>query len=88
MLVAEAFAAASTSQEQLLRRRFADPGLDDDGLAELRQVLVDTGAVRSVEDSITRLAADARQALAGSTTKQPARSVLEQLVDATTVRRT
>jgi geranylgeranyl diphosphate synthase type I len=88
MLVAEAFAAASTSQEQVLRRRFADPGLDDDGLAELQQVLVDTGAVRSVEDSITRLAAEARQALGGSTTEQPARSVLEQLVDAATVRRT
>jgi geranylgeranyl diphosphate synthase type I len=88
MLVAEAFAAASTSQEQVLRRLFADPGLDDAGLAELQQVLVDTGAVRSVEASITRLAGVARQALAGSTTSQPARSVLEQLVDAATVRRT
>jgi geranylgeranyl diphosphate synthase, type I len=88
MLVAEAFAAASTSQEQVPRRLFADPGLDDAGLAELQQVLVDTGAVRSVEGSITRLAADARQALAGSATDQPARSVLEQLVDAATVRRT
>jgi geranylgeranyl diphosphate synthase type I len=88
MLVAEAFAAASASQEQVLRRLFADPGLDDDGLAQLQQVLVDTGAVRTVESAIARLADDAREALARSTTGEPARSVLAQLVDAATVRRT
>jgi geranylgeranyl diphosphate synthase, type I len=88
VLVAEAFTAASPSQAQVLRRLFADPELDELGVATLQQVLIDTGAVRSVEALIGRLAREAQQALAASTTGEPARSVLEQLVEAATVRRT
>jgi geranylgeranyl diphosphate synthase type I len=88
VLVAEAFAAATPEQARVLRELFADPMLDDDGLATLQQALVDTGAVRSVEALIDRLASQAREALHGSTTSAPARSVLEQLVEAATVRRT
>jgi geranylgeranyl diphosphate synthase, type I len=88
VLMAEAFAAASAGQLQVLRRRFADPGLDDEGVACLQQLLVDTGAVRAVEELIERLARDARQALAASATGEPARSVLDRLVEAATVRRT
>jgi geranylgeranyl diphosphate synthase, type I len=88
VLVAEAFAAASPEQTRVLRRLFGDPGLDDEGLTTLRQALVDTGAVRSVEALIDRLSTDARQALSASSTSEPARSVLDQLVQAATVRRT
>jgi geranylgeranyl diphosphate synthase type I len=88
VLVANAVAAATAGQAEVLRRRFADPALDDEGLAELRQVLVDTGAVRSVEALIDRLAGQARDALATSATAGPARPVLASLIEAATVRRT
>jgi geranylgeranyl diphosphate synthase type I len=88
VLVAEAFAAASASQEEVLRRLFADPELDDEGVATVQQVLVDTGALRAVEDLIDRLAGQARRALSASATVEPAATVLQRLVDAATVRRT
>jgi geranylgeranyl diphosphate synthase type I len=88
VLVAEAFAAASPAQEAVLRDGFGDPGLDDDGVAALQTVLVDTGALRAVEGMIDRLADEARSALGASATAEPARRVLERLVDASTVRRT
>jgi geranylgeranyl diphosphate synthase type I len=88
VLVAEAFEVATAVQREQLRRLFADPGLDDEGVATLQQVIVDTGALRSVEKLIDELAAQARDALSASTTEQPARGVLERLVDAATVRRT
>lgn len=88
VLVAEAFAAATTSQREVLRQLFGDPELDDDGVATLRQLLAETGALRSVEVLIEELADAARTALDASATAQPARTVLERLVDAATARST
>ena len=88
VLVAEAFAAATPQQDRVLRDLFADPQLDDDGVARVQQVLVDTGALRAVEARIDELAVAARAALDASSAAEAARPVLEQLVDASTVRRT
>lgn len=88
VLVAEAFAAASPEQEKVLRRFLGDPDLDEEGVAAVQTVLVESRALRTVEDMIDRLAAEATAALESSSTAEPARQVLARLVDASTVRRT
>jgi geranylgeranyl diphosphate synthase type I len=61
VLVAMALDRASAPQAELVRRRLGDPGLDADGVGELREVLVSTGAVDEVESLI---ATSTEQALA------------------------
>jgi geranylgeranyl diphosphate synthase type I len=75
VLVAMALERASPAQAELVRRRLGDPGLDAEGVAELHEVLVSTGAVDEVEQLIDasteealaalddRIAEDARAAL-------------------------
>ena len=87
VLVALALNQADTDQAALFEKLFGQPDLDADGVAQLRGVIADTGAVTEVEAMIAGLAAQSRAALE----KAPgldgeAVEVLGSLVAATTSR--
>ncbi|WP_407938156.1 polyprenyl synthetase family protein [Motilibacter rhizosphaerae] len=90
VLVAEALAAATPRQEAVVARLLGDPRLDADGVAALREVLVDTGALEATEQRITRSLDEALGALdaaAGSgTLDATACTALRELAVAATAR--
>jgi geranylgeranyl diphosphate synthase, type I len=86
VLVATAFEAASPSQASVLRRRLGDPALDSRGVGELREVIVETGALRHVEHLIDELTAESSAALGSAAIDEPARGVLHGLAIAATSR--
>jgi len=61
-LLARAVAAATPAQERVLDR-VGRPDVTDDDVAEIQQVIVDTGALDDLESTIDRLAAEATAAL-------------------------
>ncbi|NEN80632.1 polyprenyl synthetase family protein [Nocardioides zeae] len=81
LLVALALERASAAQRTVLARRLGDPGLDAAGVAEVRDVLVATGARTRVEERITALVDDARRALADLRLDGRTRAALEALAD-------
>jgi geranylgeranyl diphosphate synthase type I len=86
VLVATAAEHASPAQAAVLRRRLGDPALDADGVAELRGIIVDTGALQHVEALIEALTAQALRALETPQVDEPARDVLHRLAIAATAR--
>jgi geranylgeranyl diphosphate synthase type I len=86
VLVALAVRSADPSQAATVRRLLGDPGLDDGGVARLREIIVDTGALETVEALITDLVAAARTALRDAPIAAEAGAVLSHLVDAATSR--
>jgi geranylgeranyl diphosphate synthase, type I len=86
VLVAEALRTASPSQAAQVRRRLGDPRLDAEGVAVLREIIVDTGALDAVERLVDQLVEEACAALATADVAEPARGVLTSLVDAATAR--
>lgn len=86
VLVALALERATPAQVATVRRHLGDPHLGAEGVAELREVLVATGARQAVEDMIVELSARARGALEPAALTDPARAVLTELVTAATAR--
>jgi geranylgeranyl diphosphate synthase, type I len=86
VLVANTLASASPSQAHLLRTHLGDPGLDAAGVAALREVIVDTGALTAVENLIDDLVERSLAAVNGADLAEPARHVLTDLVIAATAR--
>jgi geranylgeranyl diphosphate synthase, type I len=86
VLVAMTMEASTPAQRALLDKHLGDPGLDSDGVAELREVIVATGALARVEELIGPLTDQAVSAL--SPLDAPADSVLRDLATAATARRT
>ncbi len=87
VLVATAMTAADDADRATLRTLLGDPTLDADGVEQLRDVLVRTGAVDEVEKMIERLTAQAVDALTEAPIVDPtARQVLADLVVAATQR--
>jgi geranylgeranyl diphosphate synthase, type I len=87
VLVALALAHADTDQAALFEKLFGQPDLDADGVAQLRGIIADTGAVAQVETMIAELAAQARGALADAPAlDRQAVDVLGSLVTVTTSR--
>jgi geranylgeranyl diphosphate synthase type I len=86
-LVAIALDRATPDQAAMVEKLLGDPGLDDDGVARLREVIVDTGAVDDVERLIAARTADALTALDAGPVADPARGVLRELAIAATERR-
>jgi geranylgeranyl diphosphate synthase type I len=84
VLVALTLERATPAQAALLRRGLGDAGLDDAGVAELREVVVGSGALEVVEGMIADLSERAR--LLVESVESPARDVLERLVAAATTR--
>jgi geranylgeranyl diphosphate synthase type I len=86
VLVAMALESAGPAQAAVVRRHLGDPHLSDEGVAELRAVLTDTGAVARVEQLVDQLLDDALTALHAAPVDDEARTVLEQLAVAATAR--
>jgi geranylgeranyl diphosphate synthase type I len=86
MLVALAGRSGSSAQARLLERHLGDPGLDDDGVAALREIIVATGALAEVERMIRSCTEQAVAALAASPVDPCAEVALHELATAATVR--
>jgi geranylgeranyl diphosphate synthase type I len=77
---------AGSAQAAVVRRHLGDPHLSADGVAQLREVIQDTGALRRVEALIDELLDDALTALQAAPVAEDARQVLEGLAVAATCR--
>jgi geranylgeranyl diphosphate synthase type I len=86
-LVAATFAAAPPADQDELARRLGDPGLDDAGVARLREIIATSGALTRTEERITVLTESALAALSTANMDPEAHTVLEQLAQAATHRR-
>ncbi len=86
VLVATAFARATAAQAASLARRLGDPGLDQAGLAEAREIIASTGALAECEKLIDRYLSEALAALAGAPVTAEARAALAELAHAAAVR--
>jgi geranylgeranyl diphosphate synthase, type I len=85
-LVAAAFAALPPSGRAELDRGLGDQGLDDDGVARLRALIRDSGALAATERRIDELMSASLAALAAAPIDETARTVLGELADAATRR--
>lgn len=87
VLVAHAYAGTSDAGRRLLDARLGDPDLDADGVADLRGVIIDSGAPEVVEAMITEGFDGAIAALDAPMT-QAGRQALHSLAFAATQRHT
>ncbi|HUR52195.1 MAG TPA: polyprenyl synthetase family protein, partial [Mycobacteriales bacterium] len=85
-LVATALEKATPAQAALLDEHLGNPALDEDGVAALRGVLVETRAVERVEALIEARTAEALAALDRAPVTEEAREVLRDLAAAATAR--
>lgn len=86
VLVATALRSASRAQADTLRCLLGDPLLDDAQVDTLREIIVTTRALATVEQMIEDLVARAHAALAHAALPTPAASVLADLITAATTR--
>ncbi|MFI6295375.1 polyprenyl synthetase family protein [Nonomuraea sp. NPDC050790] len=87
MLVARTLAAAASDDAQIVRRLLGDPALDEQGVATLRGIIDDTGALQECEDLIASYLDEALAALARAPITQEARAALDGLAVAATTRK-
>jgi geranylgeranyl diphosphate synthase, type I len=85
-LVAEAFSSADAATTHRLNAGLGDPRLDEAGVDALRQIIVDTGALKRTEDRIEQLTDAALRALSGVALANGADEVLVELASAATRR--
>jgi geranylgeranyl diphosphate synthase, type I len=85
-LVAMALEQASPAQAAVVRRHLGDPHLTPEGVAALRTVLEETGALRRVEALIDELLDDSLAALRAAPVDEAARTALAELASAATSR--
>ena len=85
-MVAMALEAADRAQAAVVRRHLGDPHLTPDGVASLRTVFQETGALSRVERLIDELMDDALTALQAAPVEAGARRTLEELAVAVTRR--
>jgi geranylgeranyl diphosphate synthase type I len=85
-LMAAAFEAAGDAARATLAAGLGDPELDQKRIDELRQIVVDTGALACTEERITRLTGTALGALAGAPLDAAAAVALTDLAAAATAR--
>ncbi len=85
VLIAMAVERATPAQAAQLRRHLGDPGLTQEGVEALREVIESTGALAAVEELIASMTQTSLEALAD--VPEPARSPLKRLAIAATSRR-
>jgi len=85
-LVAAAFAALDDGSRAELDRGLGDQSLDDAGVARLRRLISESGALERTEEQISALTSAALTALEAAKIEAEARSVLRDLADAATRR--
>jgi geranylgeranyl diphosphate synthase, type I len=86
VLVAIARQRSSAAQRELLDRRLGDRLLDADGVSQIREILVQTGAVAECERMIDSSVTAALSALADAPVTAQARRALAELAVAATAR--
>jgi geranylgeranyl diphosphate synthase, type I len=82
VLVAHAYAHAGDAGQKLLLQRLGDPALDDAGISELQQVIVESGARDTVESMINDYYERALKALDDTEITEEGRAGLTALADA------
>ncbi|WP_283133736.1 polyprenyl synthetase family protein [Rhizohabitans arisaemae] len=87
MLVTRTLESATPAQREVVRRLLGDPGLDDDGVAELRQIIVESGALLDCEGMIKQYGDEAVTALAQAPLTAESREALTALAEAAITRR-
>ena len=88
MLIARTLAAAAPSQAETVRRLLGDPALDQTGVARLREIIEDSGALLECEGMIKEYLERALHALDHAPIAEEARTTLGALAVAATTRRT
>lgn len=86
LLVAIALERATPAQAAVLTAGLGRPGLAEEDVVRLREVLTETGAVRAVEELIEARASQAQEALIGLAITDQARTALSDLAVAATSR--
>jgi geranylgeranyl diphosphate synthase type I len=86
VLVAETLRAADPAQRAEVQRLLGHPDLDPAGVGTLREIIRETGALAAVEGLIGDLVEQARATLRSGDVAEPARTVLDALIDAATDR--
>jgi geranylgeranyl diphosphate synthase, type I len=86
VLVALTLQHAEPAAAAVVRTRLGDPALDADGVAAVQDVIVESGALRRVEDQIAELTARGLAALDAAPVAGPAKAVLADLAVAATER--
>ena len=86
VLIATAVERSTPAQASVIRRHLGDPGLDATGVAALREIITETGALASTEDLIDDLLGQSLAALDSAALDPEARSVLSGLAYAATRR--
>ncbi|GAA2700618.1 polyprenyl synthetase family protein [Micromonospora olivasterospora] len=86
-LVAAAVEASDDAGRELLLGQLGDPGLDEDGVIRLRELIASTGALARTEERIATLTDTALAALAAVELETEARQALVDLAIAATRRR-
>jgi geranylgeranyl diphosphate synthase, type I len=82
VLVAHAYAHAGDAGQKLLLQQLGDPGLDETGISELQQVIVESGAREAVESMINEYHERALKALHDTEITEEGRAGLTALADA------
>jgi geranylgeranyl diphosphate synthase type I len=82
VLVAHAYAHAGDAGQKLLLQRLGDPGLDETGISELQQVIVESGARDAVESMINEYHERALKALHDTEITEEGRAGFTALADA------
>ena len=78
-LVAAALETTDATGRALLAKRLGDPGLDPDGIDQLREIIASSGALARTEERITALTDTALAALDRAELAAEAREVLIDL---------
>ncbi len=86
VLLAEAVATATPAQRAALAQGIGNPNLSEPDIAELRGILIATGAAERVENLISQLVIQSRQSLHTANVTSTARVILDQLITAATSR--
>jgi geranylgeranyl diphosphate synthase, type I len=82
VLVAHAYAHAGDAGQKLLLQRLGDPALDDTGISELQEVIIESGARDAVERMINENYERALKALHDTEITEEGRAGLTALADA------
>jgi geranylgeranyl diphosphate synthase type I len=82
VLIAHAYAHAGEAGQKLLLQRLGDPGLTPEGVAELQQVIIESGAREAVEAMITEGYERAIKALQDADITEEGRAGLTALAEA------
>jgi geranylgeranyl diphosphate synthase type I len=87
VLVAQTLERATPAQAELISQHLGDPGLSEEGVYALREVISDTGALAESERLIEQLTEQALSALDDPLVEPTAAEVLRELAGAATARK-